>query len=338
MIQFSIFLPVRNGLPYIKECVQGILDQSYPHFELVVLDNASTDSTIDWILGLDDPRIRLVKSKESLSIQESWARIKKEPKLEYMTMIGHDDVFAPNFLEIIQKLIVKYKDASLFQTGSCLINAHGKKIRSCQSVAEIETAAQYLEARFTFKRDVFGTGYVMRSNDYDTIGGIFNFEKLFFADDALWLSLIQKSYKVSDAREAFSVRIHPQSESASLPSAWSSILLGLNHFTCFLREFVEQDDLTRRAYDKFGSEFLLRYHQNIFIFALVEASQKGIKIEDEAISKIKSSLIKTKLVTTEEVEASLKIRALVFLNRGKLRRMVPILWGTYSFLKAKSYF
>ena len=47
-----------------------------------------------------------------------------------------------------------------------------------------------MQARFSGKRDVFGTGYVMRSQAYDAIGGIPKFNKLSFADDALWLMLI----------------------------------------------------------------------------------------------------------------------------------------------------
>ena len=45
MTQFSIFLPVRNGWPYVQQCVESILNQTYPHFELVILDNQSTDNT-----------------------------------------------------------------------------------------------------------------------------------------------------------------------------------------------------------------------------------------------------------------------------------------------------
>ena len=68
MTQFSIFLPVRNGWPYVQECVESILNQTYPHFELVILDNQSTDNTTAWLQGITDPRVRLHASSESLSI------------------------------------------------------------------------------------------------------------------------------------------------------------------------------------------------------------------------------------------------------------------------------
>ena len=235
MSSFSIFLPVRNGWPYVQDCVASILAQTHSDFELTILDNQSTDETENWLKTLNDPRIRVQSSTSSLSIVESWARIKREPKREYMTMIGHDDLFDPGFLAAIQVLINRHPDAALFQTGSRLINSEGKTIRDSRPVAMHETAADYLRARFEFRRDVFGTGYVMRSADYEKVGGIPAFDRLFFADDALWLSIMRGSYKVNDPAVYFAVRIHSRSESASLPSAWGAILNGLCQFNEFLK-------------------------------------------------------------------------------------------------------
>jgi glycosyltransferase involved in cell wall biosynthesis len=337
LVHFSIFLPVRNGWPYVKECVESILNQSYPHFVLTVLDNASTDNTVQWISSMKDPRIRMIKSQRSLSIKESWARIKDEPKLEFMTMIGHDDILDSGFLEIIKDLILINPGASLYQTGSRLINDKGKAIRSCKPVPEIETAAEYLSARFTFKRDVSGTGYVMRSIDYDQVGGIFDFERLFFADDALWLSLSKKSWKASDVREAFAVRIHPQSESASLSNVWSSLLIGLNDFIEFLKEFIEEDKSSEEVYKALAPPFILAYHRNICIYALVEACQKGKRIDPNIIPRIESSLTKNEPELVKQLTTSFIVKVLVFLNATNFRRIVIFLWKIYGFIKTKSF-
>jgi len=336
LICFSIFLPVRNGMPYIKECIDSILNQSYSNFELIVMDNASTDNTAEWVESLDDSRIRLIKSERSLSIQESWGRIKHQSKQEFMTMIGHDDIFDHAFLSIINELIIKNPKASLYQTGSRFINSKGNTIRSCQSVPDSESAAQYLSARLEFKRDVFGTGYVMRSNDYDEIGGIFDFEKLFFADDALWLSLMRKSWKSSDPREAFSVRIHSQSESASLSSAWPSILLGLSHFNAFLNEFIRQDAESATVYKIFAPAFILTYHRNMLIFALIDASRKQKKISSDIVHKIELSLSENASSVDGLLKKSLKVRAILVLNATIFRGMLIHLWNIYNIIKSKS--
>jgi glycosyltransferase involved in cell wall biosynthesis len=334
LIRFSILLPVRNGGSFIKECVQSILEQTYPHFELHIFDNASTDDTVPWLTKLKDNRIRLWKAPRPLSIEDSWARLKDVSKQEYMTFLGHDDIFDPRFLEIIKCLIEKNPDASLYETGSRLINAQGKTIRSCHAVAERETAAQYLAARLTYQRDALGTGFVMRSEDYDRLGGIPAFEKLLFADDALWLSLTKISWKAADSRQAFAVRIHADSMSA-LP-AWPSTILGLDQFVEFLEGFFENDKESLDVYRKFGHPFMLRYHRNVYLSALIEACQKGEKIDPEIIRRIELSLEKKAPGMSKHLSRSLPVKIMGVLNRSFLRSQVDHLWNFYYRLKTKS--
>lgn len=334
--RFSICLPVRNGWPYVQECVESILRQTYPHFELHVLDNQSTDNTMSWLMTLNDPRIRIWRSSAPLSIVDSWARIKDIEKQEFMTLIGHDDILDSRFLAAIKDLIDRHPDAGLYLTRGRLIDSDGKTIRSCRPVPERETAAGYLEARFTFQRDVFGTGYVMRSADYDRLGGIPGFEKLFFADDALWLSLLRGTYKVTDPAEHFGVRIHPGSESASLPSAWSSILRGLRQFSDFLRNYVEADDATRAASEARGPTFMLAYHRNAYIFALVEACQAGRKISPDVVTRIRSSLAVCAPALEHDLRRSAKVAIIEVFNASPLRGLIPQLWNVYYRLKNKA--
>ena len=334
MIRFSILLPVRNGGHYVKICVQSILDQTYPHFDLHVLDNASTDDTVPWLTSLKDSRLRLWRAPRALSREESWARIKDVQKQEFMTFLGHDDVFDPYFLEVIKTLIERYPDAALYETGARLINAQGKTIRRSLPISEHETAAQYLAARLTYRRDGLGTGFVMRSKDYDRLGGIPAFEELAFADDALWLMLAKISWKAADLREAFSVRIHPQSGSALL--TWSSTLLGLNQFADFLERFIRDDEASQEVFRNFWPPFLLRYHRNIYIYALLEACQKRERIDTAIFQQIESSLAKRAPGIVSHLSRSFTVKALESLNKSFLRPQIDHLWKLYNLLKTKS--
>lgn len=335
-IQFSIFLPVRNGGSYVKECIKSILKQSYPYFELNVLDNDSTDGTVSWVTNIDDQRIHLYKSQQALSIEQSWARIKGISKQKYMTTIGHDDIFDPHFLEEAKILIEKYPEASLYQTAARYINADGKKIRSCMPVASHETAAEYLTARFNYKKDVYGTGYVMLSEDYDRAGGIPPFEKLLFADDALWLTLLTKSFKTASAKESIAVRIHTESESASMPGSWKSTLLGLQQFSEFLGKYIEQDEASKKVVNKLWPRFITRYLQNLYIFALLEASQQKKRIDPAIREQIQNYLLKSTPGSKIELRDSMKVKSVEFLNYTFLRLIVPYLWKVYYNLRTRS--
>jgi len=336
LIRFSVFLPVRNGWPYVKECVESVLRQSYSDFELTVLDNQSSDETVSWVTSIGDPRVRVFTSSEPLSIQQSWARIKECSKLDYTTMIGHDDVLDPGFLEIIRRLIERHPQASLYQTGARLINGSGKRIRGCTPVPERETAADYLRARLKLRRDAFGTGFVMRSADYDRVGGIPAFERLFFADDALWLLLMSGSYKAADPTEACGVRIHSKSESASLPSIWRSMLIGLNQFDEFLQGLGERDAACREVLDGLQASFMLNRHRAAFLYALIEACRKGRRIETGTVRAIEESLGRTVPDNAGKLTDSVTVALLERANALGLHRPVSWLWTLYYALSTRS--
>ena len=336
MIRFSVILPVRNGWPYVEECVNSILAQTYPHFDLIALDNCSTDATVEWLRSRNDPRIRICTSPVSLSIVDSWVRVMHVERHEYMTLIGHDDAFDADFLETIKNLIKRRPESSLYQTGGRFINSVGRTVRSCVAVPEIETAAQYLKARFTFNRDNFGSGFVMRSADYDRVGGIPPFERLFFADDALWLALVGSGSKACDPGEHFSVRVHPESKSASLPSLWRPILSGLASLTEFLNSFAQTNAEAHETYRAYGPDFMLTYHRNALIMALVEASEAGQRIDSATTNRIRASLMRTAPDQVGELFRSPKVAAIAALNASPLRSVLPMLWSQYSRLKTRS--
>ena len=113
MAKFSIILPVRNGGEYVKECIKSILSKTLPDFNLLILDNQSTDGTSDWIKALDDNRIDIYPSDRPLTIEENWGRIKTLPKNEFITLIGHDDKLYPHYLKDMSELIEKHPQASV---------------------------------------------------------------------------------------------------------------------------------------------------------------------------------------------------------------------------------
>jgi len=242
---FSIFLPVRNGGQCFYQCVQSILEQTCEDFNLVVLDNSSTDGSLEVIHAIEDSRLTVYESQEPLSIEKSWGRIVDMPKNEFMTIIGHDDLLDPNYLATMQRLIEKNPNAGLYQAHFRLIDSNGKKIRSCEPMLEIEKVDGFLAARLSFQRDSFGTGYMFRSADYERVGGIPHFKNLMFADDALWIELMKDSYKVTTDEECFSYRVH--AKSTSYAPNWHSTYEALASYLSFLRSCSESNNAIATA-------------------------------------------------------------------------------------------
>ncbi len=207
-MKFSIILPVKNGGEYVKECVQSILSQTYPDFNLHILENYSTDGTAEWLQTLKDVRIIVIPSERSLSIEENWARILSIKRNAFMTIIGHDDLLDNNYLEVMNDLIQQNSGASLYQAHFRFIDARANLVKHCKPMHEKQTAAEFLHSLFTDSIDTMGTGYMMRSEDYNLVGGIPSYPNLLFADHALWIKLTALSYKATSPTESFSYRLH----------------------------------------------------------------------------------------------------------------------------------
>lgn len=122
--RYTIFLPVKNGGEHLKQCVASILDQSYPYFDLVVLENHSIDGSLVWLRNLEDPRVSVIPSNSDLDIQSNWGRIVNSRKNEFMTMIGHDDVLAPDFLKTVDELIGAHADGNPHSLFAWLARSH----------------------------------------------------------------------------------------------------------------------------------------------------------------------------------------------------------------------
>ena len=219
MQTYSIILPVRNGSNHVKECIASILSQTFRDFELIVLENASTDNTLDIIHSFDDVRVKVYSTDKVLTIEENWKRAVSVSKNEFITLIGHDDVLDKDYLHVMNDLVNRHPTASLFQAHFRYIDSSGREIGKCQPMNEIQKPAEAIHNFLCGKIDLMGTGFMMRSRDYDRIGGIPSYPNLLFADMELWIELASKSYLAVDRREVFSYRKHLNATTSSSSDA-----------------------------------------------------------------------------------------------------------------------
>jgi glycosyltransferase involved in cell wall biosynthesis len=254
--KYSIVLPVRNGGEYVKECVTSILSQSFAGFDLHILDNNSNDGTLEWINTLKDERIKIYPSKVSLSMEENWGRIISISRNEFMTMIGHDDVLDTDYVGAIDKLIQKHPRASLYQTHFRYIDSAGKRIRHCKPMDEVQSAAEFLAFFLSGVIDTMGTGFMMRSVDYDACGGIPGYPNLLFADFELWINLATKSYKATASEECFGFRIH---QSVTTKSPDIKFHLAFAQFIRFLNNLKKTNEDLAGIIEKYSLDFIKFY-------------------------------------------------------------------------------
>lgn len=92
MPKISVIMPVYNGERYLKEAIDSILSQTYGDFELIIIDDGSTDATEKMILAYQDHRIRYDKNEKNLGVAASLNRGLDLAKGEYVARMDADDI------------------------------------------------------------------------------------------------------------------------------------------------------------------------------------------------------------------------------------------------------
>lgn len=99
----SIGMPVYNGENYISEALDSLLAQTFTDFELIISDNASTDGTqaICEAYARKDGRIRYLRQDKNLGFGNNFEYVLDYSTGKYFMWAAHDDMWAPNWLEIL---------------------------------------------------------------------------------------------------------------------------------------------------------------------------------------------------------------------------------------------
>ncbi|WP_283810921.1 glycosyltransferase family 2 protein [Bradyrhizobium genosp. SA-3] len=101
----TIAIPTYNRAMLLKECLRSALAQTYPHFEVLVLDNASTDDTSKVLRGIQDKKLRVVTQEKNVGLIPNWNSCLAEARGDYVVFVSDDDQIAPHFLQRCVALI-----------------------------------------------------------------------------------------------------------------------------------------------------------------------------------------------------------------------------------------
>ena len=312
--ELSIVIPVHNGGEYIKECIHSIFSQTLQQFEILILENASTDHTVEWLTGLNDPRIKIFPSASFLSIEKNWDRIKTIPRKKWICLQGHDDIFKPAFIETIAGLIDQHPGASLYQTHFDYIDAGGKLISHCDAMEELQQLGDY------FKRTLKnGGGFVMRSADYDAVGGIPMYPGFFFADFALWMKLTRLSYKATAAENCFSYRHHQKNTSSV--SAITRFADGLEAFLNYLYELKTEDKNFQAVLNSDGRNIIALYARSLSHRLLRERvnQRNGLTVK-KLVNRLQLHLDRLVDNNAYDISSDRMVQTALFIDRTALTR------------------
>ena len=116
----SIITPVHNGIKYLQECIQSVLNQSYPHIEHIFTDGGSTDGTLEMLASYQSKypdRVRFI-SEPDKGACDAWNKGLKMAEGEILGWLGADDLYEPDAIRMVVEFFKTNTDA-YFVFGDC---------------------------------------------------------------------------------------------------------------------------------------------------------------------------------------------------------------------------
>ena len=126
----SIVIPTYNHAHYLALALKSVIDQTYIHWEAIVIDNHSADNTESIVLSFDNPKIKLLKIHNNGVIGASRNMGLNEVKGDWIAFLDSDDFWYPSKLETVVKNIRQDDEIDVFSTDEMQVNemTGGKKI------------------------------------------------------------------------------------------------------------------------------------------------------------------------------------------------------------------
>jgi glycosyltransferase involved in cell wall biosynthesis/GR25 family glycosyltransferase involved in LPS biosynthesis len=123
--QFSVYIPAFNTARYIRECVESALAQTYDDFEVVIVDDGSTDGTSDVLESFRrDPRVRLI-TRANGGIGAASNSALRACRGEYVVQLDSDDVLRSNALATVASHLARHPEIECLYTKYSLIDQNG---------------------------------------------------------------------------------------------------------------------------------------------------------------------------------------------------------------------
>lgn len=131
-------MPVYNGEKYLAEAIESVLWQTYEHWELLLLDDGSSDNSLKIIHSYTDRRIRFAQNEQNLGIVATRNKLFTMAKGTYFAIMDCDDIFYPKKLEKQVAFMEQNPKYGVCGTWAKKVSANGKLIGTIQPPVEDE--------------------------------------------------------------------------------------------------------------------------------------------------------------------------------------------------------
>lgn len=185
----SVFIPAYNAGPYLKQTIESVLQQTYQNFELIIINDGSTDDTPNIVDQYrHHPKVTVHHNPCNMGMAPTWNIGIQLSRGEFIAKLDADDFYEPVFLETVMNFYAQYPTVGLVFTGLSLVYPDGR----CEP--EVRYLRSWVRERAAFLEKLLRLCMIrsptvcVRRECYDNLGGFTDAMKL-HADWEMWVRI-----------------------------------------------------------------------------------------------------------------------------------------------------
>lgn len=171
---FSVIIPIYNKEKEIKSTLYSVLNQTFSDYEIILVDDGSTDNSISIIKEIQDSRIKFINQKNQ-GVSAARNTGIKNSSSDYIAFLDADDKWERTYLEEQYKLIHKYPQCNIFATNYYYLYTSGKKVANkinySNVIKENGILENYFETAVNSQPPIWTSAVIIKKSQLDAIGG-----------------------------------------------------------------------------------------------------------------------------------------------------------------------
>lgn len=193
-VKLSVCIPTYNGAKYLGEAITSVLSQTLTDFELIIVDDCSTDATEAVIKSFSDSRIKYFQNPARLGLVGNWNRCLELSTGKYICLFHQDDVMLAENLERKIKFLEENPSAGMVYSKVFIIDAEGHVTSDnwfCKTEPDKDFVApglNFFETLASGPNIISCPGVMVRRECYEKLGG-FDSRLPFTADWEMWMRI-----------------------------------------------------------------------------------------------------------------------------------------------------
>jgi glycosyltransferase involved in cell wall biosynthesis len=214
----SILFTCYNHLRFISEALESARSQTFRDFEIIALDDGSTDGTREWLSEQRD--VRVIFNEQNLGTYATLNVGLQHASGEYVAVLNDDDAWAPRKLEAPLELFESHPSVGLCHTGGIFIDDDSRTIEGAPlgfPYPTFDTGDMWL--KLIYENRVIASAAMVRRECFDRLGG-FNEAYFGLGDWEMWLRIAEQ-YDLGFVDESLTIyRVHVSNASRQSTRMW----------------------------------------------------------------------------------------------------------------------